>query len=80
MALGILKKILIGGALIVPTREMYKYLTDRIGNFPEIEPYFPLWRALRVEEGLLFVIAVEHDAVSRDVPRIKKGTDGRALQ
>ena len=80
MALGILKKILIGGALIVPTREMYQYLTDRVGNFPEIEPYFPLWRALRVEEGLLLVIAIEHDAVSQDVPRIKKGTDGRALQ
>jgi len=36
MALGILKKILIGGALIVPTREMYNYLTDRVGNFREL--------------------------------------------
>lgn len=80
MALGILKKILIGGALVVPTREMYRYLTDRIGNFPELEPYFPLWRALNIEEGVLAVIAIEHDAVSREVPRIKKGTDGRALQ
>ena len=53
MALGILKKILIGGALIVPTREMYNYLTDRIGNFREIRPYFPLWKALHVDEGLL---------------------------
>jgi hypothetical protein len=80
MALGILKGVLIGGALIVPTRAMYKYLTDRIGNFPEIEPYFELWRALRVEDGLLLVIAIEHDAVSSSVPRISKGTDGRALQ
>jgi hypothetical protein len=80
MALGILKKILIGGALILPTREMYKYLTDRIGNLRELEPYFPLWKALHVEEGLLLVIAIEHDAVSSTVPRIKKGTDGRALQ
>ena len=80
MALGILKKILIGGALIVPTREMYNYLTDRVGNFREIQPYFPLWKALHVDEGLLIVIAIEHDAVSKDVPRIKKGTDGRALQ
>jgi hypothetical protein len=79
MALGILKNILIGGALIVPTREMYKYLTDRIGNFPELEPYFPLWRSLRVDEGLLIIIAIEHDAVNRNVPRILKGTDGRAL-
>lgn len=80
MALGILKRILIGGVLIVPTREMYRYLTDRVGNFPELEPYFPLWNALHVEEGLLIVMAIEHDAVSLDVPRIKKGTDGRALQ
>ena len=80
MALGILKKILLGGALIVPTREMYNYLTDRVGNFREIQPYFPLWKALHVDEGLLVVIAIEHDAVSKDVPRIKKGTDGRALQ
>ena len=79
MALGILNRTLIGGALIVPTREMYKYLTDRVGNFPEIEPYFPLWKALCVEEGLLVVIAVEHDGVSNFVPRIEKGTDGRAL-
>ncbi len=80
MALGIMKKILIGGVLILPTREMYQYLTDRIGNFREISPYFPLWRSLNLEEGLLLVIAIEHDAVSDQVPRIKKGTDGRALQ
>jgi len=80
MALGILKKVLIGGALILPTREMYRYLTDRVGNYPELEPYFPLWRSLQVNEGLLVVIAIEHDAVSPDVPRIPKGTDGRALQ
>lgn len=80
MALGIMKKTLIGGALILPTRAMYRYLTDRIGNFPELSPYFPLWKSLVVEEGLLLVIAIEHDAVSSKVSRIKKGTDGRALQ
>jgi hypothetical protein len=80
MALGMFKEVLIGGALIVPTRAMYKYLTDRIGNFLELEPYFPLWKALNVEEGLLIVMAIEHDAVSQSVPRIRKGTDGRALQ
>jgi len=79
LALGIVRKVLIGGALILPTRNMYKYLTDRVGNFEELEPYFPLWRSLRCDEGLLMVIAVEHDAVSKDVPRIQKGTNGRAL-
>lgn len=80
MTLGIMKKVLIGGVLILPTRTMYKYLTDRVGNYDELEPYFPLWRAIQVEEGLLAVIAIEHDALSRNVPRIPKGTDGRALQ
>ena len=80
MALGILKGVLIGGALIVPTREMYRYLTDRVGNLLELEPYFPLWKSLNVGEGLLAVLAVEHDAVSKDVRRIVKGTDGRALR
>jgi hypothetical protein len=79
MALGILKKVLIGGLLILPTRAMYNYLTDRVGNFPELEPYFPLWHALEVEEGFLALMAIEHDAVSNTVPRIPKGTDGRAL-
>jgi hypothetical protein len=79
MALGILKKVLIGGVLILPTRAMYKYLTDRVGNFHDLEPYFPLWQALQVEEGFLAVIAIEHDAVSRSVPSYPKGTDGRAL-
>ncbi len=80
MCLGILKGLLIGGILILPTRKMYHYLTDRVGNFSEIEPYFPFWRAFPVEQGVLVVIAIEHDAVSLNVPRILKGTDGRALQ
>lgn len=80
MALGMLRGTFIGGALVLPTRAMYRYLTDRVGNYSEIEPYFDLWAALTVKDGLLVVIAVEHDAVSVSVPRIPKGTDGRALQ
>jgi hypothetical protein len=79
MALGILKRILIGGILVVPTRELYQYLTDRVGNFKELAPYFPMWKALQCQEGFLAVIAVEHDHASTDVPRIPKGTNGRAL-
>jgi hypothetical protein len=79
MALGILKGVLIGGILILPTRELYQYLTDRVGNFRELEPYFPMWKALECEEGFLAVIAVEHDRASLDVDRIPKGTNGRHL-
>lgn len=68
-----------GGILVLPTRSLYKFLTDRVGNYREIEPYFPLWSSLKIDTGYLGVIAVEHDATSEKVPRIKKGTDGWAL-
>lgn len=80
MAIGLMDGILCGGILIVPSREMYYYLTDRIGNYAEIEPYFPIWRDVSVKEGVLAVIEVEHDGLSEKVPRILKGTDGRALK
>jgi hypothetical protein len=68
-----------GGLLIVPTADLAQYLTDRIGNYRELSSYFPLFSALAVENGYLGIAAVEHDATSHDVPRIAKGTDGRAL-
>lgn len=80
MALGLITGEFIGGVLIIPSRAMYFYLTDRIGNFAEIEPYFPVWQALNISDGVLAVIEIEHDALSIDVPHIQKGTDGRALR
>jgi hypothetical protein len=80
LAMGLLKGVLIGGALIMPTRRMYTYLTDRVGNFEELSPYFDAWKSLSIIEGLLAVIAVEHDEVSKDVPRFEKGTNGRHIQ
>lgn len=79
MALGLLKGMLIGGVLILPTRKLYQYLTDRIGNFRELAPYFPMWKALEIKEGFLAIIAVEHDSSSTAVQRIGKGTNGRAV-
>lgn len=79
LSLGILNRVLVGGALVLPTRRMYQYLTDRVGNVEELEPYFPLWKSLQCDEGLLVIFAVEHDAVDRNAPRIVKGTNGRAL-
>lgn len=79
MSIGLLEGKLIGGLLILPSRAFYKYLTDRVGNFAEIEPYFPMWRSLPVENAILAVIEIEHDRISKSVRRIKKGTDGRAL-
>ena len=76
--LGVQDDSLTGGVLVVPTKRLAKYLTDRVGNYEELEPYFRFWRR-SCERGYLAVIAVEHDNESADVPRISKGTDGRAL-
>lgn len=70
----------IGSFLVVPSNRLKVYLTDRIGNIGELEPYFPLWRDLTGINGALRIIVVEQDAESFDVPKIPKGTDGRALR
>lgn len=79
LAIGLLENILVGGILILPSRKMYKYLTDRIGNYAEIAPYFPVWEKLDLNQGYLGVIEIEHDDESDNVPFIPKGTDGMAL-
>jgi hypothetical protein len=79
MALFLLEGKIAAGTLIVPTRVLYNYLTDRVGNMQELEPYLKLWRSLPCKNGVLEIIAVEHDATSTNVPRIKKMTAGRAL-
>jgi hypothetical protein len=79
MALGIIHKKLIGGALVVPSRKLYRFLTDRIGNYDELAPYLDLWKCIPCADGVLQIIVVEHDAESATVPKITKGTDGRAL-
>ena len=80
MCLGMLHGTLIGGVLIVPTRKLYRFLTDRIGNWDELVPYLDLWKSIPVDEGVLEVVVIEHDEESFDVPRIPKGTDGRATR
>ena len=80
MALGLLKGKLLAGTLIVPTRDLYRYLTDRGGNWDELAPYLDLWQSIPIRNGVLEIVVVEYDAVSTDVPRIPKGTDGRALR
>lgn len=78
MCLGLLKGAINAGILVVPSRALYPYLTDRIGNESELEPYFDLWRATPCAEGILEIFVIEQDAESKSVPRIPKGTDGRA--
>jgi hypothetical protein len=71
--------VIAAGTLVVPSRALYVYLTDRIGNIRELEPYFRLWRSIPCRQGVLEIVVIEHEATSENVPKIPKGTDGRAL-
>jgi hypothetical protein len=78
IAVGILQKQIIGGILILPIKKLSQYLTDRIGNYEELAPYFPLYKALQISEGIIGVIGVDFDDTSFDAPTIPKGKDGNA--
>lgn len=79
MVLGLLRGVFVGAALVLPSRKLYPYLTDRIGNYEELEPYFDVWRSVLIKNGFLAIFVIEHDQVDGTVPTIAKGTDGRAL-
>lgn len=72
------------GVLIVPSRELYEHLTDRVGNIGELSGYLSMWNDIRqcVKRGLLAITVVEHDALTDDAafPYLPAGNDGRAKQ
>jgi len=78
MALAILQGNIIGGFLIIPIRNLAKYLTDRIGNYEEIEPYFQLWQNIGIKKGVLGILGVDYDGINDEVPLIPKGNDGNS--
>ena len=71
--------VIAAGTLVVPSRALYLYITDRIGNIKELEPYFGLWKSVPCKKGVLEIVVIEHDATSDRIPKIPKGTSGRAL-
>jgi len=72
------------GVLIVPSRDLYEHLTDRIGNIGELSGYLAMWESLKssVTRGLLAVTVVEHDILTTDAafPYLSMGNDGRAQE
>jgi len=80
IAVGIIQGQIIGGILILPVRELSTYLTDRIGNYEEIAPYFVLYQNLQISEGVIGAISIVHDNLSSDSPLIPKGNDGNAIK
>ena len=77
---GITRGTLRGGILVLAVRATQRYLTDRVGNFEEIAPYFELWSRYPVRDGVLRIYGVGHDELDPLVPYIPKGKDGRALR
>ena len=81
LGLGMHEERISGGVIVLPTRELYWHLTDRVGNLRELEPYLPLWRMWGGQPNFhyLAIVTVEYDRLDENVPTILKGTDGRAL-
>jgi len=78
MAVGLIEKKISGGILVVPSGNMYPWLTDRIGNVEELKPYFPIFSNLKVDRGYYGIIVIEQDELSSNAPLLEKGTDGRS--
>jgi hypothetical protein len=82
LAIALANGIIEVGVLIVPSRDLYEHLTDRIGNIGELSGYLSLWEGLKstVERGLLAITVVEHDELTddRSLPYLPVGNDGRA--
>lgn len=72
------------GVLILPSRDLYEHLTDRIGNIGELSPYLGMWHGMgaTVKRGLLVITVVEHDELTDDpgFPYLKSGNDGRSRE
>ncbi|WP_350011958.1 PDDEXK family nuclease, partial [Phocaeicola dorei] len=80
IAVGIIQNSLIGGILILPKRSLAQFLTDRIGNYEEISPYFTLYQHLDIQNGFIGIIAVNYDEINTEVSIIPKGKDGNAMK
>ncbi|HVW72483.1 MAG TPA: hypothetical protein VHC39_02500 [Rhizomicrobium sp.] len=84
LGMALMNEVVQIGVLIVPSRNLYEHLTDRIGNIGELSGYLSLWEGLKtgVKKGLLAITVVEHDALTDDaaVPFLKSGNDGRAIE
>ncbi len=78
IAVALIQEQIFGGILIMPVRNLSKYLTDRIGNYEELRPYFTLYKNLKIKKGIIGVISVDYDDLSTDVDLIKKGKDGNS--
>lgn len=65
---------------VLPSRTFYSYLTDRVGNIAEMNPYLEVYkRILLPSNACILIFVVEHDALNPNAEPIPKGKDGMSL-
>jgi len=68
------------GVHVLPSRNFYQYLTDRVGNIREMLPYLDVYRRIQLpSKTCMAIIVVEHDKLDNKMPPIPKGNDGMSL-
>lgn len=84
LAIALREQKIQAGVLIVPSRDLYTHLTDRIGNIRELSPYLSMWKEMEnlVKQGLIAISVVEHDNLTDDqnFEYLPTGEDGRARE
>lgn len=79
--------IIHSATLIVPSTAMGRYLTDRVGNWNELQPYFGIYEDLlhsykesgKIDDRHHFeILAFEYDVLMDTVPLLRKHHDGYA--
>lgn len=80
LLLGLISGVVKGAVLAVPTRKLYQYMTDRIGNYQELKPYFPVWKNNKtsITTGAFTIYGMQHRETDSNVPIISKNNDGQA--
>lgn len=71
LCIGIAKQEIAIAFLLMPIKAMSFYLTDRVSNYEELEPYF-----LLLENVPFVVFGFDAEKYSPDVPLLPKGKDG----
>ncbi len=71
LCIGIIKKEISIAFLMMPIKEMSFYLTDRVSNYEELEPYF-----LLLDHSFFVVFGFDAEEYGPDVPLLSKGKDG----
>ena len=75
LCIGIEKRELDIAMLMMPVKKMSFYLTDRVSNYEELEPYF-----LLLKNFPFVVFGFDAEEYSKDAPPLPKGKDGMSLR